>query len=198
MFPLPDARHITGLILAGGRARRLDGQDKGLITLGKRPLIDYVIERLRPQVGDLLINANRHQDRYRQFHCPVIADSLPDFAGPLAGLLAGLENTQHEWLVSVPCDNPWLPLDLVERLISGLQAQPRPLAVVRSGEQLQPVYCLAHRSLRESLSGYLAADQHKVREWVLQQDPCIVEFDQPAEFENINTPQQLSEAEQRL
>ncbi len=198
MFPKPETTDITGLILAGGKARRLNGQDKGLISLGNKPLIGYVIERLRPQLGGVLINANRHQDTYQQFGCPVIADSLPNFAGPLAGLLSGLQHMHTEWLISVPCDNPWLPGDLVEQLVRAVQVQPGPLVVASCGGELQPVYCLAHRSLQTSLANYLASGQHKVQDWVQQQPHCVVEFADPLAFENINTPEQLAEAERRL
>ena len=198
MFPKPESSRITGLILAGGKARRLEGQDKGLISLGNKHLIEYVIERLRPQLGELLINANRHHDSYQQFGCPVIADSLPGFAGPLAGLLSGLQHMHTDWLVSVPCDNPWLPADLVGQLVLAVQAQACPLAVASCRGELQPVYCLLHRSLQASLANYLAGGQHKVQDWVRQQQHCVVDFADTRAFENINTPQQLAEAEQRL
>lgn len=198
MFPKPETAHITGLILAGGLARRLDGRDKGLISLGNRYLIEYVIERLRPQSGEILINANRNQAAYQQFGCPVIADRLPDFAGPLAGLLTGLEHMRHDWLVSAPCDNPWLPANLVEQLVQAVHAQQSPLAVASCRGELQPVYCLLHRSLQASLAAYLATGQHKVRDWIRQQKHCVVEFADAHAFENINTPQQLVEAEKHL
>lgn len=198
MFPIPETAHITGLILAGGQARRLDGQDKGLIRLGNKYLIEYVIERLQPQLGELLINANRNPEHYRQFGYPIVADTLPDFAGPLAGLVAGLQNMENEWLLSVPCDNPWLPTTLVEQLVQAVTAQHCLLAVARCAGQLQPVYCLLHQSLQPSLTAYLASGQHKVQAWVRQQPHCVVDFPDAHEFENINTPQQLAEAEKRL
>lgn len=198
MFPIPEATHITGLILAGGQAHRLGGQDKGLIQLGNQQMIGHVIRRLRPQLGEILINANRNQDHYQQLGYPVIADSLPDFAGPLAGLLTGLENMQNDWLISVPCDNPWLPTDLVATLIQAVTDQQCRLGVARSEGQLQPVYCLLHRSLQTSLHEFLANGQHKVRQWIAQQPHCVVDFADAQEFENINTPQQLTEAEKKL
>lgn len=198
MFPIPEPSHITGLILAGGKARRLEGQDKGLIQLGKQPLIEHVINRLRPQLDEILINANRNPDSYQQFGYPVVADTLPDFAGPLAGLLTGLQNVKNDWLVSVPCDNPWLPANLVAKLVQAATQQQCLLAVACCKGQLQSVYCLLHRSLQTSLAEYLAGGQHKVQEWVQQQQHCVVDFPDAHEFENINTPQQLAEAEKRL
>jgi len=198
MFPIPESSFITGLILAGGKARRLDEQDKGLIQLGNQQLIEHVIKRLRPQLGEVLINANRNPDSYQQFGYPIVADTLPDFAGPLAGLLAGLENMQTDWLVSVPCDNPWLPTHLVAKLTQAATEQQCLLAVARCQGQLQPVYCLLHRSLQSSLAEYLASGQHKVRDWIGQQAHCVVDFADAHAFENINTPQQLIEAEKRL
>lgn len=195
MFPIPEPSHITGLILAGGKARRLEGQDKGLIKLGNQTLTEHVINRLRPQLGEVLINANRNPDSYQQFGYPVVADTLPDFAGPLAGLLTGLQNMHNEWLVSVPCDNPWLPAKLVTRLVQAVKEQPCLLAVACCEGQLQPVYCLLHQSLQASLAAYLEGGQHKVQDWIQQQQHCVVDFPDPHEFENINTPEQLAEAE---
>jgi len=198
MFPIPEASDITGLILAGGKARRLDGQDKGLILLGNMRLIEHVLKQLRPQLGDILINTNRNQDDYLQLGYPVIADTLPDFAGPLAGLLSGLQYIKTEWMLCVPCDNPWLPATLVDKLVQAVQENQRLLAVASCAGNLQPVYCLLHRSLQASLTSYLTEGQHKVQDWVRQQPHCVVEFPDAREFENINTAEQLHEAEKRL
>lgn len=198
LFPIPDATQITGLILAGGRARRLGGQDKGLIQMGNQLLIEYVLERFRPQVGDILLNANRHAEHYQQLGYPVVADTLPDFAGPLAGLLAGLQHMTGHWLVSVPCDNPRLPDDLVHKLVEAANRQHCRLAVAACAGELQPVYCLLHRSLQDTLADYLAAGRHKAADWIGQQTHCVVEFADCRQFENINTPAQLREAEKSL
>ena len=194
-FPLSDIANITGLILAGGRARRLGGQDKGLILLNNKRLIDYAVERLAAQTGTILINANRHQAQYQTCGYPVIADSLPDFAGPLAGLLSGLQHSKTDWLLAVPCDNPHLPEDLAARLVALANEKQCLLSVACCEGQLQPTYCLLHRSLHDSLQHYLARGQHKVQDWVMQQQACIVEFANCRDFANINTPQQLAEAE---
>ncbi len=197
-FPIIPQSHITGLILAGGKARRLNGQDKGLIRLGNQTLVEYVITRLHGQTKTLIINANRHQDIYQGFGYPVIADELPDFAGPLAGLHAGLQHMSTEWLLSVPCDNPGIPANLVAQLVAMANQKQCLLTVASCDGQLQPVYCLLHRSLQASLQAYLASGQHKVQDWLQQQTPCIVEFSDCGEFENINTPEQLAEAESLL
>ena len=197
MFPIQADTQITGLILAGGRARRLDGQDKGLIQLANRPLVGHVIDKLQPQTATILINANRNLSVYKEFGYPVVADSLPDFAGPLAGLLAGLHNINTDWLVSVPCDNPHLPDSLVASLVEVANEKQCRLTVASSENQLQPVYCLIHRSLQASLADYLASGQHKVRDWIANQQHSIAEFSEPREFENINTPEQLAEAQRQ-
>jgi len=198
VFPIPQAAHITGLILAGGQARRLGGQDKGLIQLGNQQLIQYVLARFRPQVGELLINANRHAERYRAFGYPLVADTLPDFAGPLAGLLSGLQHSKTDWLVSVPCDNPWMPDNLVAKLVQTANAEQCLLTVAGCAGKLQPVYCLLHYSLQTSLAAYLTAGQHKVQTWIEQQTHAVAEFPDCREFENVNTAAQLAEAEKSL
>ncbi len=198
MFPIPKPSHITGLILAGGKARRLNGQDKGLIPLGNKKLVEHAINRLAPQLGEILINANRNQEEYQQFAHPIIADTLPDFAGPLAGFLTGLEHMNNDWLITVPCDNPWLPNNLVEKLLQAAEQQACPLAVARSQGRLQSVYCLLHHSLQASLADYLSHGQHRVQAWIQQQKHCVVDFADAHEFENINTPEQLAEAKKNL
>lgn len=197
-FPITGIASITGLILAGGRARRLQGKDKGLIRLGNQYLIEYVIARLQPQTATILINANRNQSDYQALGYAVIADTLPDFAGPLAGLLSGLQQSQTDWLVSVPCDNPRLPANLVETMIRSANAHHHLLTVASCPGQLQPVYCLIHRSLQDSIHNYLAGGEHKVQDWLQQQPHGVVEFTDCREFENINTPAQLREVETTL
>lgn len=197
LFPIADISNITGLILAGGKARRLAEKDKGLIQLRNKRLIEHCIERLVPQTNGILINANRRQTDYQSLGYTVIADSLPDFAGPLAGLLSGLQNIKTEWMVSVPCDNPHIPANLVGKLVQVANENQCLLTVASCDGKLQPVYCLLHRSLQNSLTKYLADGQRKVQAWVLQQTPCVVEFPDCHEFENINTPEQLAEAEKQ-
>ncbi len=158
-----DPTLITGLVLAGGQGRRMGGVDKGLQALRGRPLVEHALERLRPQVGRLAINANRHLDAYRAYGLPVWPDApaaeQETFPGPLAGLLAGLDRCETPWLVTVPCDTPDFPLDVVERLAAAAargQADVAMVATREDGQQrLQPVFCLLRAELRDSLRDYL-------------------------------------------
>jgi len=188
-------KEITGLILAGGRASRMGGVDKGLQLLSSKALVTHVLERLRPQVGTMMINANRHLDDYAAFGCTVVPDADASFAGPLAGLLAGLQQAQTGWLLSVPCDVPRLPLDLAARLA----ATDADLAIpVMADGRTQPVFCLLRRSLATSLATYLDNDGRKVETWMLAQRHALVPFDQPgdaAAFFNANTLAELHSLE---
>ena len=188
---------ITGLILAGGRGSRMGGQDKGLQNFRGAPLALHAVMRLGPQVGDLMINANRNLPAYEALEVPVWPDSTPDFAGPLAGMLTGLEHCETPWMVTVPCDCPLFPLDLVERLASAAQEQGAPVAMVLApdgpGEPArpQPVFCLIHLSLADSLSQFLEAGHRKIDQWTAQHPCALVEFDDPMAFANVNTPDDL-------
>lgn len=184
--------NITGLILAGGRASRMGGVDKGLQLLSARPLVAHVLERLRPQVGAVLINANRHFDDYAAFGCTVVPDADASFAGPLAGLLAGLRQAQTEWLLSVPCDVPRLPLDLAARL--SVETDSDLALPVTADGRTQPVFCLLRRSLAASLAAYLDKGGRKVEAWMLAQRHALMTFDQPGDAEaffNANTLAEL-------
>lgn len=190
---------ISGIILAGGRARRMANQDKGLIDLAGRPMIDYVIQALRPQVDELLINANRNLIQYRQFGCQVVPDQIPDFAGPLAGVAAGLETARHDLLLSVPCDGPWLPHDLVNRLFLQLQTEQADLCVVHDGQRLQPVYGLFRRQLAADIRSFLAAGDRKILLWLERQRTAVADFsDHPEAFVNLNTPEEQQRIEQLI
>lgn len=183
---------VTGLVLAGGLGRRMGGVDKGLQQLRGKPLVAWVLERLRPQVNCLLINANQNQDAYARFGCPVIADRIGGFAGPLAGLHAGLTACTTPYLVSVPCDSPFLPADLVARLHDGLIAADAELAVARTGEQLHPVFALCHVDVLPSLSRFLDAGGRKIDAWFAALRTAKVAFDDEATaFANINTADEL-------
>lgn len=178
---------ITAVILAGGQGSRMGGVDKGLITLWEKPLVTHLVERLTPQVGSLLINANRHREQYQQW-APVIADNLAGFPGPLAGFEAGLNAAATDWIVVVPCDSPLLPLDLVERLATAISS-PQQIAVVHDGEQLHAATALLHRSLLPSLQRYLARGDRKLRLWFAEHELVAVDFsDQASAFINLNTP----------
>ena len=184
---------VTGLVLAGGMGRRMGGVDKGLLPFRGRPLVAHVLERLRPQVDELLVNANRETETYASFGHPVIADAIGGYAGPLAGLHSGLSAARNELVMTVPCDSPLLPADLVARLLDALQRADADLAVARTGDQPHPVFCLCRRALLPNLTAYLEAGGRKIDAWYASLHTVEVPFDDEAEaFANINTPQELS------
>ena len=186
---------VAGLILAGGQGSRMGGVDKGLVELDGRPLVAHVIERLRPQVDSLLINANRNAEAYAQFGVPVLADRSGGFIGPLAGLDAALASPPPgiEWIVTCPCDSPFLPLDLVSRLLAAAEREGAELAMPIAEGQFQPVFLLARLGVADSLAAYLAGDGRKIDGWVRSRPHVIVDFEDCAEaFANINTRDELA------
>lgn len=190
---------ITGLILAGGRGSRMGSIDKGLAPLGGQPMVQHVIERLRPQVQQLLINANQNLAAYAAWGVPVWPDTMPDFAGPLAGLQTGLMHCTTPYLVTAPCDSPFLPLDLVQQLANALQAQDADLAVAVTGagpsRQPHPVFCLAKVSLLPHLTDFLQGGGRKVDRWYSSLRVAEVHFAEESAFRNINTMAELQEAQ---
>jgi molybdenum cofactor guanylyltransferase len=188
----PNRQEITGLVLSGGRASRMGGIDKGLATFGGRKLVERVIERIRPQVGSLMISANRNVDTYRAFGFPVLldeADGLEPFPGPLAGLLAGLRAAKTPWLAAVPCDAPFLPLDLVARLAASLGTSHAAMACV--GDRAEPVFCLLHVDLADDLAAALANGERRAESWLRGIGAAPAVFLQPENFANLNTLQEL-------
>ncbi len=184
---------LTGLILAGGRAQRMGGRDKGLLPVHRQPLIAYAIQALAPQVDALLISANRHLDRYRVLGYPVVSDSLGPYFGPLAGMLAALEAAATPWILSIPCDSPFLPTDYTARMRQALVQQQAELSVAWDGHRLQPVFALLNSDLRDSLRNYLEAGERKIDRWFARHHTATVDFsDRPALFRNINTPEELA------
>ncbi len=189
--------NITALILAGGRARRLGGRDKGLTRLGDQPLIAHVIERLRPQVAHILISANRNREHYAAFGFPVLSDQQADYAGPLAGMASAVGHVATPRLLSVPCDAPLLPPQLAARLDRALDESGKALAVAHDGQRLQPLFMLLEKNLLEDLRASVAQGRHKVRDWVGAHDPVVVDFsDCPRCFLNVNDERDLQRAEQ--
>jgi molybdopterin-guanine dinucleotide biosynthesis protein A len=191
--------HITGLVLAGGRGSRMGGADKGLQMLKGVPLAQRAIERLRPQVGPLWVNANRNAGAYAAFGAPVCADTVPAQPGPLAGFLAGLGVCTTPWLAVVPCDVPCFPADLVARLAAGLEAAGAELAIaatVEGGERrAHPVFCLLPVALRDDLAAALARDERRVLQWMHRHRCAEVPFDDAAAFANANTGADLRRLE---
>jgi molybdopterin-guanine dinucleotide biosynthesis protein A len=190
---------VTGVILAGGRARRMDGQDKGLLVLQSRPLIAHVIEAVAPQVDRLLINANRNLAHYRRFGYPVISDRIADHAGPLAGILAALQQSDSPYLLSVPCDSPRPPSDLRARLLSALLEADAEIACVHDGNRLHPVFALLRQDLASVLDAALQQGERAVQGWFRSRRLVEVDFSDCAEcFANINTVEELQRAAARL
>jgi molybdenum cofactor guanylyltransferase len=184
---------ITGLVLAGGLGRRMGGLDKGLQIYQGAALVSHVLQRLRPQVGAVLISANRHLDAYQMLapDAKVLPDTLPGFAGPLAGSLTGLTNCSTPFLVTVPCDAPHLPLDLVSRLLSPLLLNPDLelsfASTLQEGKQRdEPVFAMLRVTLRDDLAYFLHKGGRAVRQWLAKQRGARVCFSDAFDFLNIN------------
>lgn len=187
---------ICGLVLAGGQGRRMGGVDKGLQVLRGRPMVEHVIERLRPQVDEVLVNANQNLHRYGVYGCPVVPDAVGGFAGPLAGLHAGMKSTRAPLILTVPCDSPFLPLDLAARLRAALEKNRADIAVAKTRDQAHPVFALARTAVLPHLEAFLARGERKIDLWYASLRVVEVPFDdQEDAFSNINTPQDLARHE---
>ena len=186
---------ITGIVLAGGRGSRMGGVDKGLQRHGGLALAEHALNRLRPQVGQVMLNANRNLDTYSAMGAPVWPDALPDQPGPLAGFLAGLDHCATDYLVTVPCDSPNFPLDLVARLSAALMSEAADVAIAATLEggavQPQPVFCLMRATLRPSLLAFVQSGQRKIDRWTGSQPCATVLFDDVSAFANANTLAEL-------
>ena len=192
--------HITGLILAGGRAQRMGGMDKGLISFHQKPLIEATIQRLKTQVGPILINANRNITKYAAYGYPVIMDETPDFSGPLAGFMIGLKNCTTPYLLTTPCDSPLFPKDLGAKLASELESNDSDLVYASSKEAdgkvwAQPVFCLMRANVQDSLSYFLSKGDLKIDRWFKELKSSTVIFEDAKAFTNANTPEELQSLE---
>ena len=186
---------ITGLVLAGGQGRRMGSVDKGLVLLQGRPLVRHVLERFSPQVDEILINANRNIAAYEALGHPVIRDRVEGYAGPLAGLHAGLMHARHPLVATVPCDSPFLPSDLVARLGKSLESAECDLAVARTHDQPHPVFALVRREVEPHLAQFLSNGGRKIDAWYASLKTVEVAFDDEADaFRNINTAAELEAA----
>jgi molybdenum cofactor guanylyltransferase len=184
---------VSGIVLAGGQGRRMGGVDKGLQTLHGRPMVAHVLARLAPQVSEIIINANQNLDTYAGFGYRVVPDAIGGFAGPLAGLHAGLCKAKHELVLTVPCDSPFLPLDLFIRLKNSMGE--KDLAVAKTGDQPHPVFALVRTSVRKNLEDFLSGGGRKIDAWYASLKVVEVPFDDEAgAFRNINTREELKEA----
>jgi molybdopterin-guanine dinucleotide biosynthesis protein A len=187
---------VTGLILAGGQGRRMGTVDKGLVPLAGRPMVSHVLQRLAPQVDEILINANQHLDDYAALGHRVIPDAIGGFAGPLAGLHVGLAQATHALVATVPCDSPFLPPDLVARLHEALDAHNADLAVARTFDQPHPVFALVRTRVLPHLTRFLEGGGRKIDAWYATLTTVEVAFDDEADaFRNINTVDELSAAD---
>ncbi len=193
-------QHITGLVLAGGRGSRMGGVDKGLQVHAGVPLAQHALRRLVPQVGALMINANRNLDAYAAFGVPVWPDANTEYAGPLSGFLAGLAHCDTPYLVTVPCDSPLFPDDLVQRLVHALLEHDAEIAMAATREgdalQVQPVFCLMKTGLRDSLVRFTQSGQRKIDKWTAQHRCVNVPFDDAQAFANANTLDELKQLQQ--
>jgi molybdopterin-guanine dinucleotide biosynthesis protein A len=184
---------VTGIVLAGGQGRRMGGVDKGLQLLHGKPMVAAVLARLAPQVDEILINANQNLGTYAGFGHRLVPDAIGGFAGPLAGLHAGLGAASHPLVLTVPCDSPFLPPDLFSRLHKELREND--LAVVRTGDQPHPVFSLVRISVLDHLSTFLSAGGRKIDAWYSTLKVAEVPFDDEADaFRNINTREELNSA----
>jgi molybdenum cofactor guanylyltransferase len=194
-----DPQEITGLVLAGGRGSRMGGVDKGLQNFQGMPLALHAVLRLGPQVGALMVNANRNLAAYESMGVPVWPDATTDFPGPLAGFLVGLERCETTYLATVPCDSPQFPHDLVARLAAALVAEDADLALAVTREadgtlQSHPVFCLMQAGLMESLVAFMAGGQRRIDRWTAQHRCAQVLFDREGDaagFFNANTLDEL-------
>jgi molybdopterin-guanine dinucleotide biosynthesis protein A len=190
---------VTGAILAGGRARRMGGQDKGLLTLAGEPMISHVIRMLQPQVDALIISANRNVETYAQFGYPIVSDSLDGFPGPLAGMLAAMDHARSDFIITVPCDSPLLFVHYCDRMMQAMRQTHCDLVVAADGSRIQPVFTLLRTSLREDLSQYIQQGGRKIDLWFARHHKTIADFSDHLEmFRNINTPDELAALEKEL
>ncbi len=190
---------ITGVILAGGRAQRFGVEDKGLVAVEGRPMVGYVIDALRPQVGPVLINANRNAERYAEFGFPIVPDMSCDVFGPLVGMASALQAVNTEYLLTVPCDSPLLPAGLVQSLYVRLIQEGAEISVAHDGERIQPLFALLSRALLPSLLDYLENGGRKIDTWYGQRRVAVTDFSAlPQAFLNVNTASNLAELQRLL
>ncbi len=191
---------VTGVVLAGGRARRMGGRDKGLVEIDGRPMVVWIVEALKAQTATVVVNANRNLEKYRELcRCSVVPDSLGEFAGPLAGMAAGMEAAKTPLILTAPCDSPLLSPNLGVRLYGALVEQGAELAVAHDGKRMQPVFALLHRNLLNNMIAYLRSGESKIDTWYATHRTALADFsDDTSMFLNVNTPEERSELEGRL
>ncbi len=192
-------QNLTAVILAGGMARRMDGQDKGLIELNGRAMIEYIIDALKPQVDNIVINANRNLEQYERYGYPVVKDIMGDYFGPLVGMASGLQACDSNRILTVPCDSPFVPPVLASRLNTAMMENQADISVANDGERMQPVFAMIRRSMLNSLLAYLDDGGRKIDTWYAEHQTTQTDFsDWPNAFININTPQEKVMVEQKI
>jgi len=185
-------------IIAGGQSRRMGGGDKGIKPLQEKMMIAHVAERIAPQCASIVINTNNAPDEYRALGYPLIEDSIPGHLGPLAGVLSVLESCNDELVMTLPCDTPLIPSDLVERMHEMLLQSDSDICTIEAGG-LHPIFMLLKRKLAPSIRAYLEAGERRVGYWLKQQNYCVVDFsDQFEAFSNINTPEEFEHISREL
>lgn len=184
---------ISAVILAGGKARRMEGRDKGLQLLQGKSLALHVIERLQPQIADISINANRHQADYTKFGFPVFADELPDFQGPLSGMLTALDHATTDFVLFTPCDSPFFPKNLLEKFKSAVKNNRTLIAYACDTEREHPTFCLMSVTLKDKLRDYLASGERRLLQFMRENGGVGVIFDaNEGKFVNFNTLEELN------
>lgn len=183
---------ITGVVLAGGRARRMGGQDKGLVEIDGTPMVVFTVGALRPQTAAIIVNANRNVERYRALcQCTVVPDAVGDFAGPLAGMASAMQAAETPYILTAPCDSPLVSSELGPRLYEALERDDAELAVAHDGERMQPVFALLSRKLLKSMVEYLHSGESKIDSWYAKHRTALGEFpDHESMFLNVNTPEE--------
>lgn len=192
-------KDITAIILAGGQGKRMGGKDKGLIPLLQKPMIEYVLDAITPQVGKVIINTNSPPDRYTQYALTIVADQQQGYCGPLAGMASGLQISKTPYVITVPCDSPLIPDDFVQKLYMTLQNEDAEIATVCCNGRLQPVFALISSALLPSILDCLAHGEYKIDRWFAKHRLAIHDFSVQAErFININSAVELQKIEQRI
>ena len=187
---------VTGIILAGGMGRRMNGADKGLVTLQQQHMIGWVIDILQPNVSEVIINANRNVADYEKFAARVVKDSIDGFQGPLAGFEAGLCAASTDWVYTCPCDSPRQSPALLPHMFAAVIENDAEIGVAFDGERTHPVFSLVRTELLQSLRTYLEAGERKIDRWFAQHKLLTVDCSEySASFVNINTEEELKRAE---
>lgn len=189
---------MTGVILAGGLARRMNNQDKGLVLFHQRPMVSYAIDSIKPLVDQVIINANRNLEDYRQFGLPIVSDQTDNFEGPLAGILSAMLNTDADLLLVIPCDSPLITTEHLHKLLKAGSEPEVDVAVAFDGKRLHPVFLAIKTTLESSLQAYLSRGERKVDLWLMSHRLVQVDFsNEPDVFVNVNTLAELSDLERQ-